>query len=161
LPRFSVIVPAYKVQAYGPECPDAVPSRSWPDPERALERRRPMLFRRTAGRLATVSARRDRPPRAARAGFLRTARAHCRHHRVPDLAVPLLSRLRHAPVHLGPHRTFRALRHASVLARRGVRGLVRLLRATRSAALRLRHRVRRPLAAVPRPAGSAAVAGRV
>ncbi|MFI2415025.1 CDP-glycerol glycerophosphotransferase family protein [Streptomyces sp. NPDC018947] len=34
MPRFSVIVPAYKVQAYPPACPDSVLSRSCPDLDR-------------------------------------------------------------------------------------------------------------------------------
>ncbi|MFJ7152630.1 CDP-glycerol glycerophosphotransferase family protein [Streptomyces sp. NPDC100445] len=33
MPRFSVIVPAYQVQAYLPECLDSVLSQSWPDLE--------------------------------------------------------------------------------------------------------------------------------
>ena len=33
MPRFSVIVPAYQVQAYLPECLDSVLSQSYPDLE--------------------------------------------------------------------------------------------------------------------------------
>jgi CRISPR system Cascade subunit CasB len=108
-----------------------------------LARWRPVLFRRMVDHLATVFARRDRLPRELRAEFLRTARAHCRRHRVPG--VPLHTRLRHTLVHLGLHRTFRALQLASALRRRTVKLTAKLLRAARSAALRLHYRIQRRL----------------
>ncbi len=102
---------------------------------------RPVLFRRMVDHLATVFARRDRLTRRAAAEFLRTARAHCRRHRVPGHPAPARSRLRHGLVRLGMHRTFRALQWASTARRRGVKATVRLLKAVRSIALRLHYRV--------------------
>ncbi len=110
-----------------------------------LARWRPVLFRRMVNHLTTVFAHGERLPRAARAEFLRQARAHCRRHHAPGHPVPLRSRLRHALVRLGLHRTFRTLQRASALRRRSVKVLTRLLKTLRSGALRLHYRVQRRL----------------
>ncbi|MBO7941680.1 hypothetical protein JTP77_038165, partial [Streptomyces sp. S9] len=49
----------------------------------ALARWRPVLFQRMVDHFTTILAKRDRLPRAARAEFLRRARAHYRRHRAP------------------------------------------------------------------------------
>jgi CDP-glycerol glycerophosphotransferase (TagB/SpsB family)/glycosyltransferase involved in cell wall biosynthesis len=121
---------------------------------------RPVLFRRMVDHLATVFACRDRLPRDSRAEFLRTARAHCRRYRAPGHPVPIRSRLRHALVHLGLHRTFRALQRAAALRRRGLKAAVRLLKTLRSTALRLHYRVQLRLPLRPDRAVFAANGGR-
>ncbi|MFF0163820.1 CDP-glycerol glycerophosphotransferase family protein [Streptomyces sp. NPDC005263] len=102
---------------------------------------RPVLFRRMIDHLATVSALRDRLPRAYRAEFRRSARAHCRRHRAPGHPAPAGSRLRHALVRLGLLRAFQALRLASVVRRRSVKAAARLLRGLRRVVLQLHYRV--------------------
>ncbi|MEV0636819.1 bifunctional glycosyltransferase family 2 protein/CDP-glycerol:glycerophosphate glycerophosphotransferase [Streptomyces sp. NPDC050619] len=102
---------------------------------------RPVLFRRMVDHFATVFTRRDRLPRECKAEFLRKARAHCRRYRTPGHPVPLRSRLRHALVQLGLHRTFRAVQLAGAVRRRSGKAAVRLLKALRSAVLRLHYRV--------------------
>ncbi|WP_330458140.1 CDP-glycerol glycerophosphotransferase family protein [Streptomyces sp. NBC_00820] len=106
-----------------------------------LARWRPELFRRMVDHYVTVYTRRDRLPRGSRAEFLRGARAHYRRHGVPGGALPPRSRLRHALVRHGMHRTFRALRLAAAVRRRALKSAVRLARALRTAALRLHYRV--------------------
>ncbi|WP_129308846.1 CDP-glycerol glycerophosphotransferase family protein [Streptomyces sp. L2] len=106
-----------------------------------LDRWRPELFRRMVDHYATVFTRRDRLPRGSRARFLRTARAHYRRYRVPGVTAPRHSRLRHALIRFGLHRTFRALRLASALRRRTVKAAVTSARALRTAVLRLHYRV--------------------
>ncbi|MFD3500038.1 CDP-glycerol glycerophosphotransferase family protein [Streptomyces sp. NPDC058678] len=110
-----------------------------------LARWRPVLFRRMLNHVTAVFAHRDRLPREARAEFLRRARTHCRRHHAPGHPVPLRSRLRHTLVRLGLHRTFRTLQRASVLRRRTVKALTRLLKTLRMGALRLHYRVQRRL----------------
>ena len=114
-----------------------------------LERWRPLLFGRMVDHLATVFARRDRLPRAARAEFLRTARAHYRRHRVPVSVSGLRPRLRHALVRFGPYRTYRLLAVLARARRRAARPAGAVLRAARAAALRLHYRtqLRLPLRA--------------
>ncbi|MBD0423232.1 bifunctional glycosyltransferase family 2 protein/CDP-glycerol:glycerophosphate glycerophosphotransferase [Streptomyces sp. TRM S81-3] len=111
----------------------------------ALERWRPVLYRRMADHLATVFTRPDRLPRSLRAEFLRRARAHCRRHRVPGAPAPLPARLRHALIRLGLRRTYAALRLASALRRRTVRLMARVLRGVRAGVLRLHYRLQRAL----------------
>ncbi|MDT0613081.1 bifunctional glycosyltransferase/CDP-glycerol:glycerophosphate glycerophosphotransferase [Streptomyces lancefieldiae] len=110
-----------------------------------LARWRPVLFRRMADHLTTVFTRPDRLPRSLRAEFLRRARVHCRRYRVPGAPAPLPVRLRHALLRLGLRRTYEALRLASALRRRTGKAAAKLLRAARSAALRLHYRVQRRL----------------
>ncbi|GAA5217464.1 bifunctional glycosyltransferase/CDP-glycerol:glycerophosphate glycerophosphotransferase [Streptomyces thinghirensis] len=106
---------------------------------------RPVLYRRMADHLTTVFTRPDRLPRSLRGEFLRRARVHCRRYRVPGAPAPLPVRLRHALLRLGLRRTYEALRLASALRRRTVKGAARLLRTARTAALRLHYRVQRRL----------------
>ncbi|MFJ9734474.1 CDP-glycerol glycerophosphotransferase family protein [Streptomyces sp. NPDC101171] len=106
-----------------------------------LDRWRAELFGRMIDHYVTVLSRRDRLPRGSRAEFLRRARAHYRRYRVPGAAVPARSRLRHALVRFGLHRTFRALRLAAALRRRSLTHARRLTRALRAGALRLHYRV--------------------
>jgi CRISPR system Cascade subunit CasB len=113
------------------------------DPE--LARWRPVLYRRMADHLTTVFTRPDRLPRSLRAEFARRARVHCRRYRVPGAPAPLPVRLRHALLRLGLRRTYEALRLASALRRRTVKGGAALLGAARSVALRAHYRVQRRL----------------
>ncbi|MEU1159301.1 bifunctional glycosyltransferase family 2 protein/CDP-glycerol:glycerophosphate glycerophosphotransferase [Streptomyces sp. NPDC005921] len=108
-------------------------------PELALWR--PVLFRRMIDHFSTVFTRRDRLPKGARAEFLRTARAHCRRHRTKGAPVPFRTRIRHALVHHGLHRTYRALQLAMSVRRRTVKAGVKSLRGLRSALLQLHYRV--------------------
>ncbi|MCX4994024.1 bifunctional glycosyltransferase/CDP-glycerol:glycerophosphate glycerophosphotransferase [Streptomyces longwoodensis] len=102
---------------------------------------RPVLYRRMVDHLSTVFIRPGRLPRDARAAFLRRARAHCRRHRVPGARGPLRSRLRHALVECGLHRTYRAARRATALAGWTRRLAARSARAARAAALQAHYRV--------------------
>ncbi|MFJ3770096.1 CDP-glycerol glycerophosphotransferase family protein [Streptomyces sp. NPDC090075] len=102
---------------------------------------RPVLFRRMIDHFSTVFTRRDRLPKGARAEFLRTARAHCRRHRTKGAPVPFRTRIRHALVHHGLHRTYRALQLAMSVRRRAVKAGVKSLRGLRSALLQLHYRV--------------------
>ncbi|MCD9878532.1 bifunctional glycosyltransferase/CDP-glycerol:glycerophosphate glycerophosphotransferase [Streptomyces guryensis] len=106
-----------------------------------LARWRPVLFRRMIDHVTKVFARRDRLPRGSHAEFLRRARAHYRRYRVPGPPVPLGSRLRHALVRWGLHRTYRSLQLAAALRRRTVKLSVKLLRSARATALRLHYRI--------------------
>ncbi|MGC9376074.1 bifunctional glycosyltransferase/CDP-glycerol:glycerophosphate glycerophosphotransferase [Streptomyces sp. MH13] len=110
-----------------------------------LEHWRPVLFRRMADHLTTVFTRPDRLPRSLRGEFLRRARVHCRRYRVPGAPAPLPVRLRHALLRLGLRRTYEALRLASALRHRTVKGTAQLLRTARAVTLRLHYRVQRRL----------------
>lgn len=112
-------------------------------PEQA--RWRPVLYRRMADHLTTVFTRPDRLPRSLRAEFLRRARVHCRRYRVPGAPAPLPVRLRHALLRLGLRRTYEALRLASAVRRRTLKGAAKLLRTARTVTLRLHYRVQRRL----------------
>ncbi|MCX5421203.1 bifunctional glycosyltransferase family 2 protein/CDP-glycerol:glycerophosphate glycerophosphotransferase [Streptomyces sp. NBC_00078] len=102
---------------------------------------RPALFRRMVDHLTKVFARRDRLPRGSRAEFLRKARAHYRRYRVPGAHLPPPSRLRHALIRWGLHRTYRALQGAAALRRRAGKLAVKLLRTARATILRLHYRI--------------------
>ncbi|KUO13558.1 bifunctional glycosyltransferase/CDP-glycerol:glycerophosphate glycerophosphotransferase [Streptomyces sp. DSM 15324] len=106
-----------------------------------LARWRPVLFRRMVDHFTTIFAKRDRLPRAARAEFLRRARTHYRRYLTPGTTVPPRSRLRHALVHLGLHRTYRALQAAMTLRRRTLKLAVKLARALRAGLLQTHYRV--------------------
>lgn len=106
---------------------------------------RPVLFRRMVHHLAIVYSRRDRLPKGSRADFLRRARAHYRRYRTPGVPVPLRARVQHVLIRFGLHRTYRSLQLASALHRRLSRRTGRLLRALRTAALRVHYRVQRCL----------------
>ncbi|MEV5989291.1 bifunctional glycosyltransferase family 2 protein/CDP-glycerol:glycerophosphate glycerophosphotransferase [Streptomyces sp. NPDC052051] len=98
---------------------------------------RRVLFERMVDHLATVFVRRGRLPRGSHAAFLRRARAHYRHHRVPGAR----TRPRHLLVRLGAHRAYRLLSLASRCARGAVRRGRAARRALAAAALRLHYRV--------------------
>ncbi|MFF3405670.1 CDP-glycerol glycerophosphotransferase family protein [Streptomyces sp. NPDC002742] len=106
-----------------------------------LDRWRPVLFRRMVDHFGTVFAKRGRLPRAARAEFLRKAREHYRRYRVPGAPADPRTRLRHALVGLGTHRTYRLLSFLSRVRKRAVRPAAGLLRAVRGAALQFHYRV--------------------
>ncbi|MFF4655182.1 CDP-glycerol glycerophosphotransferase family protein [Streptomyces sp. NPDC001381] len=102
---------------------------------------RPVLFRRMVDHFTTIFTKQDRLPRGSRAEFLRRARAHYRRHRSPGSAIPLRSRLRHALVHLGLHRTYRALQAGMTLRRRTLKLGVKLARALRAALLQAHYHI--------------------
>ncbi|WP_339129658.1 bifunctional glycosyltransferase family 2 protein/CDP-glycerol:glycerophosphate glycerophosphotransferase [Streptomyces sp. f51] len=106
-----------------------------------LDRWRPVLFRRMVDHFATVFVKRGRLPRASRAEFLRKARTHCRRYRVPGAPAAPRTRLRHALVGLGAHRTYRLLSFLSRIRKRAVRITAGLRRAVRGAALQFHYRV--------------------
>ncbi|MFI1000850.1 CDP-glycerol glycerophosphotransferase family protein [Streptomyces galbus] len=111
------------------------------DQRPALARWRPVLYQRMVDHLSTVFIRPGRLPRDARAAFLRRARAHCRRHRVPGARLPLRSRLRHALVHFGLHRTYRVVQRATALAGWARRLAARSARAVRAVALQAHYHV--------------------
>ncbi|MER6343338.1 bifunctional glycosyltransferase/CDP-glycerol:glycerophosphate glycerophosphotransferase [Streptomyces sp. NPDC001595] len=106
-----------------------------------LARWRPLLFRRMLDHLTTVYRKPDRLPPRSRAAFLRRARAHHRRYRCPGAPAPLRARLQDGLVRFGAHRAFRALHLALAARRRTARGVRRLARALRAAALQLHYRV--------------------
>lgn len=102
---------------------------------------RPVLFRRMVDHLSTVFTKRGRLPRGTRAEFLRTARAHYRRYRVPGAPVRPRTRVRHALVRLGNHRTYRLLSLASRVHKKALRRTKELLRKARGVALQFHYRV--------------------
>ncbi|MEU2426102.1 bifunctional glycosyltransferase family 2 protein/CDP-glycerol:glycerophosphate glycerophosphotransferase [Streptomyces sp. NPDC007851] len=102
---------------------------------------RPLLFRRMVDHFSTVFTRRERLPRGTRGAFLRDARAHCRRYRTKGAPVRWRTRLRHALVHHGLHRTYRAVQLAMWARRRTVKAGVKAARGLRSALLQLHYRV--------------------
>ncbi|CAM5444687.1 Glycosyl transferase OS=Streptomyces aurantiogriseus OX=66870 GN=GCM10010251_83200 PE=3 SV=1 [Streptomyces aurantiogriseus] len=106
-----------------------------------LARWRPVLFRRMVDHFTTVFTKQGRLPRGARAEFLRRARAHYRRYRTPGAPVPLRSRLRHTLVHLGLHRTYRAIQVAATVRRRTHKLATKLVRALRAGLLQAHYRI--------------------
>ncbi|WP_439943178.1 bifunctional glycosyltransferase/CDP-glycerol:glycerophosphate glycerophosphotransferase [Streptomyces sp. BBFR115] len=102
---------------------------------------RPALYRRMVDHLGTVGTRPGRVPRGCRREFWRRARAHCRRHRAPGPRPAARTRLRHALVRLGLHRTFRALLRAAALRRRAAGAATGVLRALRAVLLQAHYRV--------------------
>ncbi|MEU3983678.1 bifunctional glycosyltransferase family 2 protein/CDP-glycerol:glycerophosphate glycerophosphotransferase [Streptomyces sp. NPDC026672] len=102
---------------------------------------RPVLYTRMVDHFCTVFTRPGRLPRDSRAEFLRRARERCRRHRVPGVALPPRSRLRHALVRFGMHRTYRLLRAALSTRARVLRSAARSARALRAFALQAHYRV--------------------
>lgn len=106
-----------------------------------LARWRPVLFRRMVDHLSTVFTKRGRLPRGTRAEFLRKARTHYRRYRAPGAPVRPRTRLRHALVRLGNHRTYRLLGLATSTHKKALRGVKGLLRKVRGGALQFHYRV--------------------
>ncbi|MFH8805157.1 CDP-glycerol glycerophosphotransferase family protein [Streptomyces sp. NPDC017936] len=106
-----------------------------------LARWRAVLFRRMVDHLTTVFTRPGRLPRGTRAEFLRRARAHYRRYRTPGAPVPPRSRVRHALVRLGLHRTYRALLAAVALHHRALELAAALTRALRAGLLQAHYRI--------------------
>jgi CRISPR system Cascade subunit CasB len=106
-----------------------------------LTRWRPVLFRRMVDHFTTVFTKQGRLPRGSRAEFLRRARAHYRRYHAPGAPLPLRSRLRHTLVHLGLHRTYRALQAAATLHRRTRKLASKLARALRAGLLQAHYRI--------------------
>ncbi|WP_128381626.1 bifunctional glycosyltransferase/CDP-glycerol:glycerophosphate glycerophosphotransferase [Streptomyces cavernae] len=109
-----------------------------------LRQWRPPLYRRMADDFSAVFTG-DRLPRGSRAEFLRRARAACLLHRAPGAPVQPRTRLRHAMVRLGAHRTYRTLCAALRLRGRLTRSLRAALRHTRTTALRAHYGLQRRL----------------
>ncbi|WP_093613581.1 bifunctional glycosyltransferase/CDP-glycerol:glycerophosphate glycerophosphotransferase [Streptomyces indicus] len=105
-----------------------------------LARWRPVMFRRMTDHYSTIFTKRGRLPRGSRAAFLRRARAHYRRYRVPGHPVPVRTRLRHALVKLGTHRTYRTLMLALRVKSRLARAGKRFGRLARGALLQLHYR---------------------
>ncbi|MFL4950134.1 hypothetical protein ACJ6WE_22940 [Streptomyces sp. MMS24-I31] len=178
MPRFSVIVPAYRVQAYLREWGGvlATTGRRLFDVFEQYDRifaflgrrpqpacRRPPLLRPLVDHLSPLFSRTGLLPRGCRTDLLRKARTHQR--RCRSLGARLAPRpgLRHALVRLGLRRAFRGLLLATTLCRRAVKPAVKSLRALRAAALQLHHRVqphRRVQPWLPLRAGRAGAPGR-
>ncbi|MFE6890193.1 CDP-glycerol glycerophosphotransferase family protein [Streptomyces sp. NPDC057694] len=102
---------------------------------------RPAMFRRMVDHLSTLFTKRGRLPRRSRAEFLRKARSHYARYRTPGARVSRRTRLRHALVRLGTHRTYRTLWTAMAVGRRLSRALEAARRSVRAAALQLHYRV--------------------
>ncbi|MGW1029896.1 bifunctional glycosyltransferase/CDP-glycerol:glycerophosphate glycerophosphotransferase [Streptomyces sp. NPDC002577] len=102
---------------------------------------RPAVFGRMLDHFTTVFRAPGRLPRGSRAEFLRQARAYSRRYRSPGTPAAGRSRIRHALVRLGAHRTFRALWALSAVHRRCRRLSAVLYRVLRAGALRLHYRV--------------------
>ncbi|MFI7338539.1 CDP-glycerol glycerophosphotransferase family protein [Streptomyces sp. NPDC050085] len=102
---------------------------------------RPVMFRRMVDHLSTIFTKRGRLPRRSRAEFLRKSRAHYARYRVAGARVPRRTRLRHALVRLGSHRTYRALWLALRLKTRASRYAATARRTLKAAALQLHYRI--------------------
>ncbi|NEB78114.1 bifunctional glycosyltransferase family 2 protein/CDP-glycerol:glycerophosphate glycerophosphotransferase [Streptomyces sp. SID14478] len=105
------------------------------------EQWRPVMFRRMVDHLSTIFTKRGRLPRRSRAAFLRNSRAHYARYRIQGAPVPRRTRLRHALVRLGSHRTYRALWTALHVKRRAGRYAATARRTLRAAALQVHYRI--------------------
>lgn len=121
MPRFSVIVPAYKVQAYLHECLESVLSQSFTDLE-----------------LIVVD---DRSPDACGEIIDEFAARDYRRYRTPGVPVPLRARMRHTLVHFGVHRTYRALQACMTVRRRTHKAGAKLARALKAVVLQAHYRI--------------------
>ncbi|MDI3403975.1 bifunctional glycosyltransferase/CDP-glycerol:glycerophosphate glycerophosphotransferase [Streptomyces cavernicola] len=106
---------------------------------------RPLVFRRMLDHFSTVFTAPDRLPRGSRAAFLREARTYSRRYRTPGPTPPVRTRIRHALVGLGAHRSYQVLHLARTCQRRAQRAATTARRALRAAALQLHYRVQRLL----------------
>ncbi|MFD7293012.1 CDP-glycerol glycerophosphotransferase family protein [Streptomyces sp. NPDC059897] len=106
---------------------------------------RPLVFRRMLDHFSTVFTAPDRLPRGSRAAFLRQARTYGRRYRALGATPPVRTRVRHALVRLGAHRSYRTLQFAGVLRRR-LQAAARAVRhALRGLALQAHYRIQRLL----------------
>ncbi|MER5890971.1 bifunctional glycosyltransferase family 2 protein/CDP-glycerol:glycerophosphate glycerophosphotransferase [Streptomyces sp. NPDC001941] len=106
-----------------------------------LQRWRAVLFRRMTDHFTSVFTARGRLPRGTRTEFFRRARAHYRRYRTPGATPRFSTRLRHAMVRLGAHRTYRSIWLARAVRHRLARRGAELARRTRGALLQLHYRV--------------------
>lgn len=105
---------------------------------------RPLVYRRMADDFGAVFTG-GLLPRDTRAEFLRRARAACLLHRSPGAPVHPRTRLRHALVRLGAHRTYRTLSAALRLHRRTTVALGAAFRHLHDTSLRAHYRLQRRL----------------
>ncbi|WP_067284592.1 bifunctional glycosyltransferase/CDP-glycerol:glycerophosphate glycerophosphotransferase [Streptomyces jeddahensis] len=106
---------------------------------------RPHVFRRMIDHFSTVFTSRGRLPRDSRAAFLRRARTYCRRYRCPGATPPARTRIRHALVGMGAHRTYRAVCSARAFQRRVRRAVAAAHHALRAAALQVHYGIQRRL----------------
>lgn len=106
-----------------------------------LARWRPVLFRRMADHFTSVFSAHGRLPRGTRADFFRLARRHYSRFRTRGATPKFTTRLRHALVRLGSHRTYRAIMTARVLNKRAGRYASTAARALRGVLLQLHYRI--------------------
>ncbi|MDG4861397.1 glycosyltransferase family 2 protein, partial [Streptomyces sp. T-3] len=106
-----------------------------------LARWRPVIFRRMVDHYSTLFTTRGRLPRGSRSEFLRRARAHYARYRVKGAPVRPRTRVRHALVRLGVHRTYRTLWTALRIAKRTGSLARALRRGLRAALLQLHYRI--------------------
>jgi CRISPR system Cascade subunit CasB len=115
------------------------------DAHPGLARWRPLVFRRMIDHFSTVFTKRDRLPRGSRAAFLRRARTYCRRYHCPGPTPPTRTRIRHALVRLGAHRSYLALCFARALQRHVRRAAIAAFHAVRAVALQIHYRIQRLL----------------
>ncbi|MCB5169416.1 CDP-glycerol glycerophosphotransferase family protein [Streptomyces bambusae] len=111
----------------------------------ALDRWRPLLYRRMADHHARLLASRGRLPRGTRGEYFRRARAQLRRYRVRGAAPAAVPRLRHAVLRLGTHGIYRSLAAVRAGALRSGRRLRALGRALSKGMLLLHYRLQRML----------------
>ncbi|MEV1020904.1 bifunctional glycosyltransferase family 2 protein/CDP-glycerol:glycerophosphate glycerophosphotransferase [Streptomyces sp. NPDC050264] len=102
---------------------------------------RAVMFRRMVDHLSTLFTKPGRLPRRSHAEFLRRSRTHYARYRTVGSRVPLRTRLRHALIRLGSHRTYRALWTALRVKRRVHRYAATARRTLRASALQLHYHV--------------------
>ncbi|MET9804028.1 bifunctional glycosyltransferase family 2 protein/CDP-glycerol:glycerophosphate glycerophosphotransferase [Streptomyces sp. NPDC006368] len=115
------------------------------DARPALAVWRPVLCRRMADHFTSVFMAPGRLPRGTRAAFFRRARAHYRRYRTPGATPKFTTRLRHALVRLGSHRTYRAIMAARTARRHAGRYGRKAASTLRGALLQLHYRLQRCL----------------
>ncbi|MBA4860320.1 bifunctional glycosyltransferase family 2 protein/CDP-glycerol:glycerophosphate glycerophosphotransferase [Streptomyces sp. PSKA54] len=106
---------------------------------------RPHVFRRMIDHFSTVFTARGRVPRGSRGAFLRRTRTYCRRYRSSGATPRLRTRIRHALVGMGAHRTYRALCSGRTFLRRVRRVAAAGHHAVRAAALQVHYRAQRCL----------------
>ncbi|MFI6941650.1 CDP-glycerol glycerophosphotransferase family protein [Streptomyces sp. NPDC050418] len=106
-----------------------------------LESWRPVMFRRMTDHYATIFTKRGRLPRGTRGEFLRRARTHYRRYRAKGHPVSARTRVRHALVKFGTHRTYHVLRTLFRVGARLRRWAGAAKRLGRGALLQLHYRI--------------------